>query len=253
MGRDTTLDSDARRDTGISDNFDIISLSEQFAKMRCISITPSGTRPLGIILETDLHTNRGYISDILPKSLLSSTKNWLTELIGSIVTRVNDELVFTKQEISDAIESALSSDIKFQITVSTDILETPMAQKGQKAIPQIQLDQLRFIASNLLSFGTREDDNIARICSSTAQIPDSFDFANISALEIGKDTIKDMDISLSIDDERDGLTYDDIVKDPDDHMHAQVNAAKATKDFTSKSSQFTISMQCNEVFTTVSL
>jgi len=41
MGRDTMLDSDARRDTGISDNFDIISESEQFSKIRCISITPS--------------------------------------------------------------------------------------------------------------------------------------------------------------------------------------------------------------------
>ena len=241
MGRDTTLDSDARRDTGISDNFDIISESEQFAKIRCINITPSGTSPLGIILETDLRTNRGYISDVLPKSLLSSTKNWRTELIGSFVTRVNDELVFTKQEISDAIESALSSDKAFHMTVSTDILETPMTEKKQKAIPQIQLDQLRFIASNLLSFETREDENIARICSSTAQIPDSFDFANISELEIGEDTIKDMDISLSLDDDHDGLLYDDIVKDPDleNHSCAQVNAAKATKDFTSKSSQFT--------------
>jgi len=117
--------------------FYIISESEQFVKIRCISITPAGTRPLGIILEMDLQTNRGYISDVLPKLLMSSTKNWRTELIGSFITRVNDKLVFTRQEIMDAITIALSSDIKFQITISTDILNTPMAQKGQKAIPQI--------------------------------------------------------------------------------------------------------------------
>jgi len=48
-----------------------------------------------------------------------------------------------------------------------------------------------------------------------------------------------MDISLSIDDEHDDLVYNNIVKDPDDHSNVQVNAAKASKDFTSKSSQFT--------------
>ena len=95
MGRDTTLDSDTRRDTGISDNFNIISENEQFAKIRRISITQSGTSPLRIIFETDLHTNRGYISDVL-----SSTENLRTELIGSFVTRVNDELVFTKLVIA---------------------------------------------------------------------------------------------------------------------------------------------------------
>jgi len=100
MGRETMLDSNTRRDTGISDNFYIISENEQFAKIRCISVTPSGTRPLGIILETDLQTKRGYIFDVLPKSLMSSTKNWRTELIGSFITRVDDELVFTKQEIT---------------------------------------------------------------------------------------------------------------------------------------------------------
>ena len=114
-----------------------------------------------------------------------------------------------------------------------------MAQKGQKAIPQIQLDQIQFIASNLLSFETGEDDNIARICSSSAQIPDSFNFANASELKIGEDAFKNMDISLSIDDEQDGLVYDDVVRDPNNHSNVQVNAAKAIKDFTSKSSQFT--------------
>jgi len=48
-----------------------------------------------------------------------------------------------------------------------------------------------------------------------------------------------MDISLSLDDEQDGLVYDDVVRDSGDHSNVQVNAAKATKDFTSKSSQFT--------------
>jgi len=43
---------------------------------------------------------------------------------------------------------------------------------------------------------------------------------------------------LSIDDEEDNLVFDGIVKDPDDHSTAQVNATKAVKDFTSKSSQF---------------
>jgi len=190
------LDSDARRDTGIRDNFDIISESEQFAKIQCISITPAGTRPLRIILEMDLQTNRGYISDILPKSLISSTKNWRTELIGSFITRVNNELVFTKREITDAITIVLSSDIEFQITVSTDILDTPMAQKGQKAIPQIQLDQLRCIASNLLSYEAGGNHNTARICSSMAQIPECFDFADLSELKIGEDTFRNMEISL---------------------------------------------------------
>jgi len=59
------------------------------------------------------------------------------------------------------------------------------------------------------------NDNTAQICSLTAQIPESFDFADLSELKIGEDTFRNMEISLSIDDEEDsiGLVVDDAIQE----------------------------------------
>ena len=73
----------------------IIFESEQFARIKNIDISTSGNKPLGLVIEIDLPTNQGYISDVVTNSLASHIKNWRTELIGSFMTRVNDDLVFT--------------------------------------------------------------------------------------------------------------------------------------------------------------
>jgi len=136
------------------------------------------------LLHVTLHDENLCNIVAIVKCGFSAVHNMINLACPILKTQVPDTTLLSFKE-----GTCITRHVK-QITVSTDILETPMAQKGQKAIPQIQLDQLQFIASNLLSFETGEDDNIARICSSTAQIPDSFDFANVSELEIREDAFK---------------------------------------------------------------
>ena len=147
LGReDQVLDATSRRPTGVQFDLDIVTENEQFAKIRQIVITPSGDRPLGLTIVTDIATNRGYISDVLHSSLITYIKNWRTELIGSFITRINDEIVFTKTEIIDAISRTMENNSPFSITISTDMLD-PLPKSKQVSIPRIQLDQLRHISA----------------------------------------------------------------------------------------------------------
>jgi len=95
-----TLKANARCNPGVHDTFDIISESEQFARIKTVDISTSGDKSLGLVIEINLPMNRGYISDVVPNYLASHIKNWRTELIGSFVTRVNDNLVFTASKIT---------------------------------------------------------------------------------------------------------------------------------------------------------
>jgi len=142
MGRKiVTLDANARCNTRVHDTFNSIFESEQFARMKNIDISTSGNKPLGLVIEINLPTNQGYISDVVPNFLASHIKNWRTELIGSFMTRVNDDLVFTANEINTAIEAAMENNT-FTITCSTDIISPPSHAKGTIDILQIQLDQI---------------------------------------------------------------------------------------------------------------
>ena len=124
MGREEqVLDPSSRRQTGVQFDLDIVvTENEQFAKIRQIDIVPSGGRALGLTVDTDQVTNRGYISNVLHGSLITCTKNWHIELIGSFITRVNEEIVLTKEDMIEAIRVAMEDQSPFTLTISTDML-----------------------------------------------------------------------------------------------------------------------------------
>jgi len=65
-------------------------------------------------------------------------KNWRTELIGSFITRVKEELVFTKADIIDAILVTMEDQSPFTLTISTDMLDPIPRQPKKLSIPRIQ-------------------------------------------------------------------------------------------------------------------
>jgi len=148
------------------------------------------------------------------------------------VTRVDDNLVFTVDEINTAIRAAMEKDT-FTITCSTDILSPPSHVKGTIAIPQIQLDQLRSIASIrqcISSIGTGED-----MMNTAAAALEVHDLADVTTLELGGDEYKTMTIDVSLDDD---LDYGELMDAVDNPVVATVAAAVQGKDLTSKASHF---------------
>ena len=139
MGREEqVLDPSLRKPTGVQFDLDIVTENEQFVKIRRIDIVPSDNRALHLTVERDQVTNRGYISDVLQGSLITYTKNWRTELVGSFITRVNEEIDFTKEDIIEArcitMEDQQSP---FTLTISTDMLDPIQTQHKQLSIPRI--------------------------------------------------------------------------------------------------------------------
>lgn len=229
MGREEqVLDACARRQTGVQFDLDIVTENEQFAKIREIIIIPSGDRPLGIKVEIDVATNRGYISDVLPGSLITNVRNWRIEVIGSFITRVNDDIVFTKETINEELSRAMDDQETFTITIATDMLD-PLPKAKQLPIPRLQLDQLRHIdtiRSAISDSETREDGAVPIIgFISDDSIQDS-DYAIATDLPLGEENTMTIDIYLAEE-----YSFDDPVDVP-------LVASTQAKDLTSKTSQF---------------
>ena len=239
LGREDFVDAAARRPVGVI-NFDILSDQEQFARIDKYTLYPNGAMPHGFVIETDLATNRGYITDTTKNSLARTIKRWRINVIGSYVTRINDTIVFTKEAIIDGLDEALQSNEPFSITFSRETLDPLPKSRLGKSIPRLQLDQIRSIASirTEVDIETGEDALLHGIKAMTKDI-DLDECADSSTLGIGEDEILSLPLEIELPDH---LDFDSAMMqygDTDDLPQvAQINKTKS-KPVASKTSQFT--------------
>jgi hypothetical protein len=159
LGYETTvLDAADRRPLEPYLTMDILSGCEQFARIMEFSITNDGSNSHGATINTDLATNRGYISDIEAKSMFATIPKWRIQAIGRFMTRINGIMVFSQKDIERELQSVIKLGEDFSVTLCSDTLNVlPTASHNERAIPQIDLSTTpRFYDSLANCTGTQK-------------------------------------------------------------------------------------------------
>ena len=236
LGRNDFVDNAARRPVGVL-NFDILSDQEQFARIETYVLHPNGAMAHGFVIETDRPTNRGYITDTLPTSLARTVNRWRTNIIGSYVTRINDDIVFTKEAIIDGLEEVMKTNEPFSMTFSCETLDPLPKLRLGKSIPRLQLDQIRSIAAmrTEIDIETGEDALMPGIRAMTEDI-DLEECADASKLEIGEDKVLSFQMEIELPEH---LDYNSAMAQYDEDAVPRVAQVKNGKPISSKTSQFT--------------
>ncbi len=260
LGMDvTTLERQSRRVVDATKTMDVLDDHEQFARIAVYPLSPEPTSVLGLEFGTDSTSNRGYISNVLLRSLVAtSVKKWRTCLIGAYVIRVGDVIVVSVPQIQAAFKTAMELGEDFEFTVARDALDPIPRGTIAQTIPQLQLDQLRSIATIRASI----DDNVAGedVLIGAVQARSSFDPAdavNYRSLNIPESEIKSVPFDVCLEEPFDDVECLDAISELDvdtesitvveaymkhrglDLIKKTILAATASvKDLTSKNSQF---------------
>ncbi len=259
LGMDVKLlERESRRTVDANQALDILHDHEQFAKILIFTLVPDSS-VLGLQFNVD-RNNRGYISGVILRSLVARTvKNWRVSLIGAFVIRVGDVLTFSKNDIESSFAAAMEAGEEFTFTVARESLDPIPLGVIPQSIPQLQLDQLRSIASIYASMDDHsagEDVMIGAV--HTRSLPNIDDLASVDSLDFPASDIQPVQLEVAL-----STTFDDescldaiselhvstetvtvveaLLRPQSSSASVAVHAATSSsvKDLTSKNSHFT--------------
>ena len=171
LGLNVPVDAAARRPINSAPLIDILHHHDEFPSVfRHVFELPSSL-PIGLSIREDVPTGRGYVSDILPKSLASKIPRWRTAIIGSFIVQIGSTLVFTPAEIEEALVLAYDVATSFSVWFSSDIEDPVPPEEASTLPPKLSTDQLRHVHSLLCSLNlvTGEDGFIEPVLQDDAR------------------------------------------------------------------------------------
>lgn len=189
LGLSIPISVQARHPIKSVPDLDILFNHDDFPSVIKLSFDPTRTSFVGLVLQHDVVSGRGYVTDVLPKSLAASIKNWNSVLIGAFVIQVSDDIVFTVKDIEDALSRAVERSAPFDVWFSSDIDDPVPPIEASTVTAKLSKDQLRNIHSiiSTMNVVTGEDAPVKFLPQDVVDLPASTGEDMCTTSSIGED------------------------------------------------------------------